>query len=187
MATWEHGLYQALVRHSIVYRVTDKARGPQVFTFRLRLADPADLNKALSLSEQLALTMSVSSVRVARHLGLVDVEVALPRPFHRALSVGALQRKGKTWVTLGQTATGIPVHVNLAGNLNVSYNTRHASGRSAERPRDSASSNVASRRPLSWGSVPVDHSLGYDRFIRYLLITTPSHPIRACIANTCCY
>ena len=60
VATWEHGLYQALVRHSIVYRVADKARGPQVFTFRLRLADPADLKKALSLSEQLALTMSVS-------------------------------------------------------------------------------------------------------------------------------
>jgi len=34
------------------------------------------------------------------------------------------------------------------------YNARHASGRSAERPRDSASSSVASRRPLSWGSVP---------------------------------
>ena len=116
VATWELGLYQTLTRQSIVYRLEDKARGPQVFTFRLRLADPADLNKALSLSEQLALTMSVSSVRVARHLGLVDVEVALPRSFHRPLPVRALQRKGKTWVALGQTATGTPVHVNLSGN-----------------------------------------------------------------------
>lgn len=116
VAIWERGLYQILTRHSIVYQAADKTRGPQVFTFRLRLADPADLSKALSLSEQLALTMSVSSVRVARHLGLVDVEVVLPRPFHRPLPVRALQRKGKAWVALGQTATGTPVHVNLAGN-----------------------------------------------------------------------
>ena len=116
VATWERGLYQALTRHSIVYQAVDKARGPQIFTFRLRLADPADLKKALSLNEQLALTMSVSSVRVARQLGLVDVEVSLPRPFHRTLPVKALRRKGKTWITLGQTATGTPVHINLAGN-----------------------------------------------------------------------
>jgi S-DNA-T family DNA segregation ATPase FtsK/SpoIIIE len=116
VATWERGLYQTLTRHSIVYQMGDKACGPQVFTFRLRLADPADLKKALSLSEQLALTMSVSSVRVARHLGLVDIEVSLPKLFHRVLPVKALQRKGTTWVSLGQTSAGTPVHVNLAGN-----------------------------------------------------------------------
>ncbi len=116
VATWERGLYQTLTRHSIVYQAVDKARGPQVFTFRARLADPADLKKVLTLSEQLALTMSVSSVRVARHLGLVDIEVSLPKSFHRVLPVNVLQRKGNTWVTLGQTSTGTPVHVNLAGN-----------------------------------------------------------------------
>lgn len=116
VATWERGLYQTLTRHSIVYQAVDKARGPQVFTFRARLADPADLKKVLTLSEQFALTMSVSSVRVARHLGLVDVEVALPKSFHRSLPVHKLHRKGSTWITLGQTSTGIPVHVNLAGN-----------------------------------------------------------------------
>lgn len=116
VATWERGLYQTLTRHSIVYQIGDKARGSQVFTFRLRLADSADLKKALSLSEQLALTMSVSSVRVARHLGLVDVEIALPKSFHKALPVNTLRRKGNTWISLGQTATGAPVHVNLAGN-----------------------------------------------------------------------
>lgn len=116
VVTWERGLYQTLTRHSIVYHMIDKTRGPQVFTFRLRLADSADLSRTLSLSEQLALTMSVSSVRVARHLGLVDIEVALPRLFHRPLPVAALQRKGKTWIALGQTSTGTPVHVNLSGN-----------------------------------------------------------------------
>jgi len=116
VGTWERGLYQTLTRHSIVYRVEDKARGPQVFTFRVRLADPADLNKTLSLGEQMALTMSVASVRVARHLGLMDVEVTLPRSFHRPLPVRVLQRKGKTWIALGQTGTGTPVHVNLSGN-----------------------------------------------------------------------
>lgn len=114
--TWERGLYHTLTRHSVVYQTVDKARGPQVFTFRARLADPADLKKVLTLSEQLALTMSVSSVRVARHLGFVDVEVSLPRSFHRTLPVKALQRKGNTWVNFGQTSTGTPVHVNLAGN-----------------------------------------------------------------------
>ena len=116
IATWERGLYQTLTRSDIGYHVTDKTRGPQVFTFRLRLADPADLRKSLSLDEQLALTMSVQSVRVARHLGVVEVEVALPTSFHRTLPVGALQRKGRAWIALGQTATGTPVHVNLAGN-----------------------------------------------------------------------
>ncbi len=80
VAAWERGLYQTLTRNDIGYNVTDKTRGPQVFTFRLRLADSANLSKALSLDEQLALTMGVQ------------------------------------WVALGQTATGTPVHVNLAGN-----------------------------------------------------------------------
>ena len=102
VATWGRGLYQTLTRHSIVYRVSDQARGPQTFTFRLWLADPADLNKAFSLNEQIALTMSVSSVRVARRLGLVDVEVALPKPFHRTLPIKALRRKGHTWIALVQ-------------------------------------------------------------------------------------
>ena len=117
VTTWERGLWQTLSRKEITYQTADKVRGPQVFTFRLRLADPGHLSKALALGEQLALTLGVPSVRVVRHLGLVDVEIALPRSFHRALSVRALQRKGGAWVTLGQTATGTPVHVNLAGNL----------------------------------------------------------------------
>lgn len=114
--SWQRGLWQVMTRQSIVYQQVDAVRGPQVFAFRLRLADPGDLSKALSLDEQLALTMSVANVRVARHLGTVDVEIALPRPFHRSLPVKALRRKGSTWVALGQTPAGVPVHVNLAGN-----------------------------------------------------------------------
>jgi S-DNA-T family DNA segregation ATPase FtsK/SpoIIIE len=105
-----------LTRHSIVYRIEDQARGPQIFTFRLRLTDPADLGKTLGLAEQLAMTMSVQSVRVARHLGHIDVEVALPRAFHRHLPAKSMKRKGGTWVALGQTAAGTPVHVDLTGN-----------------------------------------------------------------------
>jgi S-DNA-T family DNA segregation ATPase FtsK/SpoIIIE len=100
----------------IPYAVADKVRGTQVFSFRLRLANPSNLSKVLGLSEQLALTLGVPSVRVARHLGLVDVEVVLPPSFHRPLPIRALTRKGGTWVNLGQTAVGTPVHVNLAGN-----------------------------------------------------------------------
>ena len=116
VAAWERGLYQTMQHSGIACHLADKIRGPQVFTFRVRLANPGDLGKALSLPEQLALTLGVHSVRMARHLGLVDLEVTLPHAFHRPLSVGALQRKGGTWVNLGQTATGTPVHVNLAGN-----------------------------------------------------------------------
>jgi len=115
VAAWERALHQALHRQEIACRVADAVRAPQVFTFRLQLADPAQLNKLLALEEQLALVLGVPSVRLARHLGLVHLEVALPRAFHRALSVRALPRKGRSWVTLGQTATGTPVHVNLGG------------------------------------------------------------------------
>lgn len=114
---WEHGLYRTLQRHGIIYnhRTLDKARGPQVFTFRLKLADPADLKKTLPLEEQLAMMMSVGAVRVARNLGEVDVEVALPRTFHRSLSVSTLEQRGGAWITLGQTPAGRPVYVNLDG------------------------------------------------------------------------
>jgi S-DNA-T family DNA segregation ATPase FtsK/SpoIIIE len=112
---WQRGLYQTMTRQSVVYQQADAVRGPQVFAFRLRLADPNDLSKVLGLSEQLALTMNVSDVRVSRHLGMVDVEISLPKAFHRTLPVKAIERKGRTWVALGQTPTGTPVHVNLAG------------------------------------------------------------------------
>ena len=114
--TWRYGLHRALTRHSILYRVADQCRGPQTFTYRIALADPADLARVLTLSEQFALVMSVRSVRVARVRGYVDVEIALPRALHRALPAKRLPRRGGTWVALGQTTTGTPVHVDLAGN-----------------------------------------------------------------------
>lgn len=115
VAAWERAMHHTLRRQEVACQVVDKVRAPQVFTFRLQLADPAHLSKFLSLEEQLALVLGVPSVRLARHLGLVHVEVALPRSFHHSLSVRALPRKGGSWVTLGQTATGTPVHINLAG------------------------------------------------------------------------
>jgi len=105
-----------MTRSEIPHVIADKVRGPQIFTFRMRLGDPGHLPKVMGLDEQLALILGVESVRVARHLGFLDLEIALPSPFHRPLPAKALQRKGRTWVNLGQTATGTPVHVNLAGN-----------------------------------------------------------------------
>ena len=113
---WAAGLDQTLAQKNIAYQVRDAVRTPQVFTFRLRLATASDLKAVLGLGEQLALTLGVKSVRVARRLGFVDLEITLPKVFHKALSVRLLKRKGKAWVTLGQTATGTPVHVNLTGN-----------------------------------------------------------------------
>jgi S-DNA-T family DNA segregation ATPase FtsK/SpoIIIE len=116
VAHWERNVWNTLLRCDIAHQAVDRVRSTQVFTFRLRLADPRNLSKTLTLGEQLALALGVESVRVARHLGYVDVEIALPRGHHRVLPVRALKRKGKAWIALGQTATGTPVHVNLAGN-----------------------------------------------------------------------
>ena len=116
VGAWSYCIWQIMARNEIHCRVADAVRSPQVFVFRLRLGDPGDLTRVLALGEQLALTLSVPSVRVARHLGYVDLEIALPATFHRSLPVKALNRKGGTWVNLGQTATGTPVHVNLSGN-----------------------------------------------------------------------
>ena len=115
VAAWEREIQRLAGRNEILCQVADKVRGPQIFTFRLHLADPGHLSKLLSMEEQLALVLGVPSVRVARHLGLVHLEIALPGPFHRPLPVRALNRKGGSWVTLGQTAVGTPVHINLAG------------------------------------------------------------------------
>lgn len=113
---WSRHVWQMMARNEIHCQVADAVRSPQVFVFRLRLGDPGDLRKVLALGEQFALTLSVPSVRVARHLGFVDLEIALPASFHRSLPVKALRRRGGAWINLGQTATGTPVHVNLDGN-----------------------------------------------------------------------
>ena len=115
-ASWQHGLWSVLQRQDIAYQAVDTVRTSQVLAFRLRLNDERQLSKALGLSEQLAYKMHVESVRVARNRGFVDVEIALPKVFHRPLPIKALQRKGNTWITLGQTAVGTPVRANLAGN-----------------------------------------------------------------------
>jgi len=116
VARWEQSIWQAMARQKISYRVIDKARSSQVLTFRLRLADERHLKKTLSMTEPIALSLGVERVRISRHLGCLDVEVGLPPAYHQKLSVRTLNRKGGVWIALGQTSTGTPVHVNLAGN-----------------------------------------------------------------------
>jgi len=116
VAHWERAIWQTMARQEIPYRVVDKARSSQILTFRLRLADTRHLKKALSLDEQIALSLGVKRVRISRALGCLDVEVGLPQAYHQKLSVSALQRKGGSWIALGQTSIGTPVYVNLAGN-----------------------------------------------------------------------
>lgn len=116
VAQWERAIWTTMARQEMAYRVIDKVRSSQVLTFRLRLADSRQLKKALGLDEQLALALGVARVRVARHLGYLDVEVGLPAAYHQRLSVTALDRKGGVWVALGQTSIGTPVYVNLGGN-----------------------------------------------------------------------
>lgn len=113
---WARGLHRAMQANKIGYAIADAVRGPQVFTFRIGLGNARDLSKTNGMSEQLALNMHAESVRVSRHLGYVDVEVALPKTLRRTLPVRALRQRGGTWIAFGQTSTGTPVHVNLAGN-----------------------------------------------------------------------
>lgn len=113
---WARGIQQVLYRSTVPFRFVAAVRGPQVFTFRLALQDAAQLSKALSLGEQFALQMQVDAVRVARSKGLVDVEVPMPRSLRKPLPARALAQPGGTRVTLGQTGTGIPVRIDLAGN-----------------------------------------------------------------------
>lgn len=113
---WGAGLNRTLSGANIQYAIVKAVRGPQAFTFRLGLGDAGQLNKLTGMSEQLALNMGVERVRVHRTLGLVDVEVALPKSLRRALPARCLAQKGGSWVALGQTPTGTPVHINLAGN-----------------------------------------------------------------------
>lgn len=113
---WGAGLQKTLAGAEIQYAVVKAVRGPQAFTFRLGLADAGQLAKLTKMDEQLALNMGVGDVRVHRTLGYVDVEITLPKPLRRGLPARVLQQKGGSWVTLGQTPTGTPVRINLAGN-----------------------------------------------------------------------
>jgi len=117
VANWQRQTWQVFARHDIAYAPVDTVRTSQVLACRLRLHDTGKLTKALSLGEQLALALGVQSVRCSRHLGYLDVEIALPATHHRALPAGVLKRKGGAWITLGHTAFGTPVHVNMAGAL----------------------------------------------------------------------
>lgn len=116
VAGWQRGVWHALAGQGIPYTLHETVRTSQVLAMRLRLHDARQLSKALAMEEQLALALSASSVRMARHLGFLDIEIALPAAHHKTLPAGVLKRKGGTWVTLGQTAAGTPVHIQLTGS-----------------------------------------------------------------------
>jgi S-DNA-T family DNA segregation ATPase FtsK/SpoIIIE len=82
--------------------------------YRVGLHSSTKLSKVLGLGDSLALNMAAEAVRVGRNLGNIDVEVALPKDLRKSLSPRMLPRKPGTWVTIGQTAVGAPVMVNLA-------------------------------------------------------------------------
>jgi S-DNA-T family DNA segregation ATPase FtsK/SpoIIIE len=67
------------------------------------------------MEEQIAYSLGVDAVRVSRMRGTVSVEVQLPLQFHKVLLVKSLRRKEHLWLTLGQTAAGHQVNVNLGG------------------------------------------------------------------------
>jgi DNA segregation ATPase FtsK/SpoIIIE, S-DNA-T family len=118
VSVWQNQLYGLLTKKSIVYRQLRAVRGTQVFSFSLRLSDSADLKKLTSLNDVLALEFGVDTVRVARSFGLVNVELSLPKYFRRNLNLWNLvngNNKRGSWLTIGQTHTGVPVSVDFAG------------------------------------------------------------------------
>ena len=109
--TWEN---------EIDYSYADKPhRASRIFTFPLWLRSTRDLNTIVSakMEEQVACKLGVDMVRICRQRDLVLVEVQLPKQYHKPLLAGSLQRKGGTWITLGKTAQGGLVHINMAGSL----------------------------------------------------------------------
>lgn len=111
---WQAGMDIVLKRHKIAYGIADAVRGPQVFTFRLGLADVSTLPRLLGLREQIAMRMDAASVRIARRYGCIDIEVPLPSAFVTQLSPRKLRQKGGAWIALGKTSTGRTVQVNLS-------------------------------------------------------------------------
>jgi len=112
---WTWGLQRTLQGSRISFTIISAIRGPQVLTYRIRLWRSEDLGKALKLGEQIAYNMAVSSVRVARNGGLIDVEVALPERFKKTLHVATLPARKGAWVGLGRTPAGAAVYANFAG------------------------------------------------------------------------
>lgn len=115
VVAWQRGLHHVLYNeHEIPFWVTDRVRSAQVFTFSLVLGKTAYLGKVLKLAENVGLALNCETPRIARKLGRVDVEIALPKRFHRTLYAHSLAHKGGLWVPLGQTVIGTPAYVNMA-------------------------------------------------------------------------
>lgn len=113
---WSQALHSVLVQENgIRYGVVDIVRSSRVLTYCLALSTTGDLHKLTSerMEEAVALKLGVEAVRIARSRGVVAVEVQLPPAYHRPLLVRSLKRKDRLWLTLGQTAQGSQVRVNL--------------------------------------------------------------------------
>ena len=109
--TWEN---------EIEYSYADKPiRTSRLLTFPLWLNSTRNLDAIVSgkIEEQVAYGLGVDMVRISRRRDVIMVEVQLPKEYHKPLLAGALQRKGGTWITLGEMAQGGQVHLNMAGNL----------------------------------------------------------------------
>lgn len=80
-----------LASHKVMGRVWGGQVTPRFVRFQLTTGLGVKVNKVAQLSEEIALSLGVSSARVYRQNGAIQVEVPLERP--QAVHLGALCRR----------------------------------------------------------------------------------------------
>lgn len=112
---WNRKMWERFSCSNINYRVLERVRGPQVFTYCITI-DPTALSKVYGMAEQLAFAFGVDSVRIGRTRNLLNIELSLPKKLHSSILLRNLvQPARKTRITIGCTQTGSPVSVDFAG------------------------------------------------------------------------
>lgn len=98
---WAEMFLRLLIRdpYGVRAEITDTIRGPRVLAFMLRLQEPSQLRTLQPLGEVIALTLSmvnprvpIPACRIGRVGGWVAVELSLPRPYQRTLTLDAMPR-----------------------------------------------------------------------------------------------
>ncbi len=109
-------IYRYLIAQNppIACRILRRVRTSQVLTFRLRLANPADLKRIITLDESLALLLGTDALRIVREGGSVVIETALDGKDFCPIPVTSLPKQRGMVLALGRTATGKLLTVDLS-------------------------------------------------------------------------
>jgi len=111
---WGTAVLNLLHREHVDARIVRAVRASAVLTYVLQLRDARQLGQVLQLDEPLALAAGVDAVRLARHRGVVHVEVTLPPSMWRPVALASVPRGTGTRATLGIDTLRHPVRLDVA-------------------------------------------------------------------------